>query len=228
MYKNTIYIALLFSYFKPMSQPYRDIFDAIKNGDLAAVKTFAVNKTCLYEKNFSGNTPLIYALVFRKEQIADYLIDAGSDLSVIGGDKVTPLFMSMVCGFYDTTIRLLQKGADPYFIRGFDRNTFHEFVQTLHPSPKLAVALFGRADDPHKLFLLQGLTHRGRVGEIRGIAEYLGEKILPYKNILVEEAAGSGHPAMVDYIDYLFVDLACKAIMRGEVPSVRLPRMKRS
>jgi ankyrin repeat protein len=82
-----------------------DIYTAIRNNDLAAVKTVDVQIT-----DRRGNTPLQYAAAFGSVEAMRILLDRGADVNARNGFDATPLIWA---ASYPAKARLLiERGAD--------------------------------------------------------------------------------------------------------------------
>jgi len=71
----------------------QDIFEAVRNGDIAKVKEFVErNPELLKVRNARKSTPLHVAVDADHEPIARYLIEKGADLNTVNGNLWTPLY----------------------------------------------------------------------------------------------------------------------------------------
>ncbi|MEO0332674.1 MAG: ankyrin repeat domain-containing protein [Bacteroidota bacterium] len=93
--------------------PEIDIHTAVISGNLEAVKQHIEVGTDLNEKEqFSGSTPLISAATFGKTEIAQALIDAGTDLSAKNNDGSTALHSAAFFGRVEIVQMLIDAQAD--------------------------------------------------------------------------------------------------------------------
>jgi len=59
-----------------------DFLNLIRNGDINKVKkALESDKKIMNEKDSQGRTPLMEAIIFKKEEIAKFLIDSGADIN---------------------------------------------------------------------------------------------------------------------------------------------------
>jgi ankyrin repeat protein len=91
----------------------QDIFEAIKGGDLAKVKTVVTtDHQALNSLNNYDQTPLIVALQGRKTEIAEYLIVSGADVNAKDRAHATPLSYAIAGGFNNIAKMLIDRNAD--------------------------------------------------------------------------------------------------------------------
>jgi len=92
-----------------------DMYDLIKNGDLAGVQRAIENDPALLEETVttSQSTPLLWAVdnECRKENIARYLIDRGANVNAQDKDGCTPLMFACQENQPGTAELLVNKGA---------------------------------------------------------------------------------------------------------------------
>lgn len=92
---------------------YKDIFEAIKNNDIEAVKTFLPEHA--NDKDQNDEQPLYYAISSVNEELLDLLIDNGADVnSTYGSNAVTLL--------YDLWLYNLPYGLENAVKHGLDLN----------------------------------------------------------------------------------------------------------
>jgi uncharacterized protein len=89
------------------------LIDAVKRGDVNAVRTLIAQKTDVNAPDADGSTPLHWAAQRDDVAMADALIAAGANVKAKTRYNVTPL--SLACGNGDAKLvdRLLKAGADP-------------------------------------------------------------------------------------------------------------------
>jgi len=88
----------------------QDIFDAIRNGDLAKVKELVEKEPQMVNaRNARQSTPLHVAADVDNVDIAKYLIKKGSDINTANRDRKTPLFYARNVGLAKL---LVENGAD--------------------------------------------------------------------------------------------------------------------
>ena len=86
---------------------------AVVTGNLDMVKQHIAAGTDLNEKDaLSGATPLITAITFEKNDIAQALIDAGSDLTIKNNDGSTALHVAAFFCRVEAVQMLMDAGAD--------------------------------------------------------------------------------------------------------------------
>ena len=95
------------------AKPDMDLATATFYGHLDAVKQHIEIGTDLNTKDpMSGSTPLITAITFNKDKIANALIDGGADLSVKNNDGSTALHVAAFFCRVEIVQKLLDAGAD--------------------------------------------------------------------------------------------------------------------
>ncbi|AYN68109.1 ankyrin repeat domain-containing protein [Euzebyella marina] len=93
--------------------PDIDLNAAVMGGNLDAVQQHIKAGTDLNKKEaLSGSTPLITAITFEKDEIADALIDAGADLSIKNNDGSTALHVAAFFCRVESVQKLIDAGAD--------------------------------------------------------------------------------------------------------------------
>jgi len=91
----------------------QDIFDAIKNADLAKVKQLAEKDASLVnQKDNAGNTPLHNAAIVGSVAITEFLLTKGADINAANTILNTPLHEALSYGKDDLAKMLIMKGAD--------------------------------------------------------------------------------------------------------------------
>ena len=92
----------------------QEIFDAVKAGDLAKVKTLVEKDPPLINtKNRGGMTVLLAAVGYRRLEIAEYLISKGANVNVRNDFNTTPLHLACGNELPVEFVRcLVEKGAD--------------------------------------------------------------------------------------------------------------------
>jgi glyoxylase-like metal-dependent hydrolase (beta-lactamase superfamily II) len=92
----------------------QEIFDAVKAGDLAKVKTLVEkDPQIINEKSRGGMTILLAAVGYRRLEIAEYLISQGAEVNVRNDFNTTPLHLACGNGLPSEFVRrLVEKGAD--------------------------------------------------------------------------------------------------------------------
>jgi len=90
-----------------------NLIDAVKRGDVNAVRTLIAQKADVNTPDADGSTPLHWAAQRDDMAMADALIAAGANVRAKTRYNVTPL--SLACGNGDAKLvdRLLKAGADP-------------------------------------------------------------------------------------------------------------------
>ncbi|MER3317023.1 MAG: ankyrin repeat domain-containing protein [Allomuricauda sp.] len=87
--------------------------EAVVTGNFDAVKQHIAAETNINEKDaLSGSTPLITAITFGKNDIAQALIDADADLSIKNNDGATALHVAAFFGRVEAVQMLMDAGAD--------------------------------------------------------------------------------------------------------------------
>jgi ankyrin repeat protein len=91
----------------------QEIFDAVRNGDMAKVKVLIEGYPQLVKaRNARQSTPLHVAVDVDDEPITRYLIEKGADISALNSGQLTPLFYAKTAGMARL---LLEQGADINF-----------------------------------------------------------------------------------------------------------------
>jgi len=96
-----------------VSTPDITMQEAVVTGNLDAVKQHIEAGTNINEKDaLSGSTPLITAITFGKNDIAQTLVDADADLSIKNNDGATALHVAAFFGRVEAVQMLMDAGAD--------------------------------------------------------------------------------------------------------------------
>jgi len=90
--------------------PGEDLFQAIRNGDLAGLKRQLADGADLKARDARGNPPLIYAAGFGSAEAVKMLLDAGADVNARNGLEATALIWG--AADIDKLKLLLAHGAD--------------------------------------------------------------------------------------------------------------------
>ena len=97
------------------TEPFSDLANAARAGDVAAIRQLAVRGA---DPNLAAGrnswTPLLHAIHKHQNASVAALLDAGADINRGAGDEdVTPLMMAAGYGYDDTVQLLLHRGANP-------------------------------------------------------------------------------------------------------------------
>lgn len=91
----------------------QEIFDAIKDNDLAKVKILIEKDASLVNlKDSEGNTPLHQAGIVGSVPIAEFILSKGAEINSVNNRQNTPLMESIMNGKNDVSRMLIEKGAD--------------------------------------------------------------------------------------------------------------------
>ncbi len=91
----------------------QEIFDAVKNGDLAKVKTLIEKDSSLLNiKDAAGNTPLHHAAIMGSVELAELLLSKGADINAVNAQQNTPLHEAIGTKKENVASLLIEKGAD--------------------------------------------------------------------------------------------------------------------
>jgi ankyrin repeat protein len=90
-----------------------EVADAVKRGDLAAVRALIQKKVDVNAREVDGSTALHWAVHRDDLEAADLLIGAGANVGMATREEVTPLAMACLQGSLPMVERLLKAGADP-------------------------------------------------------------------------------------------------------------------
>jgi ankyrin repeat protein len=142
------------------------LVDAVKKGDVAAVRTLLAKKADVNAAGADTSTPLHWAVEANNLEIANLLIAAGANVNAATRYKITPLSLACENGNAALIERLLQAGVEP--------NSTSEEGQTA----LMTASLNGRVDAIKAL-----LTHGAKVNATE---PYKGQTALMW-------AAGEGN-----------------------------------
>lgn len=110
--KKTVFLAtviFLFGFFAAFAET---VVDAAKNGDLQTVKTILdQDSTKLNATDENKYTALHWACMRAHWDVAEYLIDKGADLNVVGGDGGTQINWAVHHDNVEIVERMVEKGA---------------------------------------------------------------------------------------------------------------------
>lgn len=110
---SSFIIAVLLLLPGPSAIGAQDIFDAVRNGDLAKVKELVEKDPQLVKaKNARQSTPLHVAVDLNNEPIARYLIENGADVNTEGSPVFSPLYNAVSRGYLEVAELLVKGGAD--------------------------------------------------------------------------------------------------------------------
>jgi cytohesin len=94
------------------------LFSAVITGDLDEVKQIVID--CGVNPNIKGPnpnplgfTPLHYAAMYGRHEIAELLLERGADPNIQDNDGDTPLHLAAANGYSEIVKLLLEHGADP-------------------------------------------------------------------------------------------------------------------
>lgn len=91
----------------------QEIFDAVKNNDLAKVKVLIEKEPSLLgKKDDASNTPLHQAAISGTFEITEYLLFKGADINSENSKSNSPLHESLINGKNEIAKILIEKGAD--------------------------------------------------------------------------------------------------------------------
>jgi len=91
----------------------QEIFDAVKGGDLAKVKTVVeADPPALRSLNSFNQTPLLAAVQEKKVEIAEYLIGKGADVNAGDNSRATALSYAITGGLTNIAKMLVDRNAD--------------------------------------------------------------------------------------------------------------------
>jgi len=96
------------------SAPPTNIFEAARQGDLAAVKSFEAKNQSVVAQDALGSTPLHHAAAGGHEDVAAYLLDRGADPNLVNSDGFTPLHNCALTGDSATAALLVARGSSVY------------------------------------------------------------------------------------------------------------------
>jgi len=96
------------------SQEIPPIFQAIDDNNLDKVKELCSNSetSSMIDQQYEKKTPLIYAIIKKNSEIAQYLIEKGASLKCKDAEGYTPLHYASLTKNIAVAQFLLQKGAD--------------------------------------------------------------------------------------------------------------------
>lgn len=171
-----------------MTAKAQEIFDAVKNNDVAKVKQLLGNNASWISlKDASGNTPLHRAAGIGSLPITELLLSRGAEINATNTELNTPLHVAVQNGRDEVSKFLIKNGADlnKHNVSG---NTPLHFA-ALHSRRAIAEALISKGADIESLNIQQytplGLIARST--ESDEVAEFLIQK---GANINARDAAG--------------------------------------
>jgi ankyrin repeat protein len=97
---------------KKASSPGKQLHDACKSGEIAAVRKLLDNGVDMNWKNTFGDTALIYASVHGHVEIIKLLLDRGAQIDTRDNIEGTALMNACFHGKIDCVRLLLDRGAD--------------------------------------------------------------------------------------------------------------------
>lgn len=120
--------------FKPAPLPAGNrLHKAIKDGDLATLKTVASEKTPLHEIDTAGLTPLILAIALDNDDAARLLLEAGADPAQKDTRGNTPLHTAAQRNNRNILTLLLTKSASPDPVNQIGQTPLHVAIETMNP-----------------------------------------------------------------------------------------------
>jgi ankyrin repeat protein len=172
-----------------------DVFEAIRQGDVAAVKGLVdANPQLVKARNANQSTPLHVAADADSEPIARYLIEKGADVHAVNRNRWTPLFYARTAGMARL---LVDNGADinvemPLaWMWATKRREVAEYLM------EKGAVLPGCGTPQGRLFLVRSL----RAGSGAVLARCLGFPLSyesPASNSLLHYASEGDSPELID------------------------------
>jgi len=92
--------------------PDISIHQAVKDGNIEAVKQHLATGTDVNAKDYRGWTPLYFAASRGHKEIAELLVDKGADVNAKSDGDWTPLFTAALNGHKEIAELLIAKGAN--------------------------------------------------------------------------------------------------------------------
>ena len=127
MFMKEKWILLLFVLFLMSSfTAAQEIFTAIQQGDLTKVKTLVEENPEILNSLQRGHKPLVYAVINRQKEIAEFLISRGADVNE--KDKIssyTPIIWAMRNNDLEMIKMFLDIGADLFLTTDFGESYLH-------------------------------------------------------------------------------------------------------
>ncbi|MBX3744119.1 MAG: ankyrin repeat domain-containing protein [Verrucomicrobiae bacterium] len=122
------------------------LFQAIREGDSAAVRKLLKAGVDLRSRNDTGDTPLMIAALYADAAILELLLTAGADVNVTNAAGATPLMRAAT--FQDKARRLVEAGADAG-ARSAMGNTALILAARQHGNAATVKLLLDRGADPN-------------------------------------------------------------------------------
>jgi ankyrin repeat protein len=128
----------------PNNSPRCSIFDSIRRGDVAALRSTLNQSDQISSRDPQANTPLIYAAAYADVRTVRLLLEKGADANATNTAGVTALMRA--AGDYDKVRLLLQYGAHPNTKSALG-NTALMIATRTYPSAKTVDALLKQGAD---------------------------------------------------------------------------------
>jgi len=90
----------------------KELFDAVKEGDIAKVKNLLIRGANVNAKDKDGRTPLHHAATIGHVEIARFLLERGANVNAKDKDGRTPLHHAATIGHVEIARFLLERGAN--------------------------------------------------------------------------------------------------------------------
>ncbi|MFA8300062.1 MAG: ankyrin repeat domain-containing protein [Hyphomicrobiales bacterium] len=83
---------------------------AVFSGILERIE-LVLNSDNINHQSNDGTTPLLLSICIKKYDVANYLIEKGSDIHIADNELIAPIHMASLLGNIDLVVRLVERGA---------------------------------------------------------------------------------------------------------------------
>ena len=147
------------------------LHDAVEKNNIGEVKHLLRKKgTKINKLDDRGNAPLHLALIYKsRHPIAEYLIDKGADVDLVGEHDYTPLHHAAATGSFEMTLKLLEKGADATLLSKYKSSPLHFAANPENPEIMQALIICRCNPNGQNLDGRTALHEASRIGRLRNV-----------------------------------------------------------